>query len=404
MKINQTRIVAALAMVTGWCLLPAAMAAPGSWSQKADMPLPASTPAGCVVDGILYMVGGLYPFNTPLRRVFAYDPRADSWTRKTDMPTARRFLAGATVDGIIYVIGGSSGPFDPSVPLKTVEAYDPKTDTWVAKADMPTARQLLAVCAVDGIIYAIGGGTDFDHPYATVEAYNPKTDQWSRKRDLPLPLRWLTASAAGGIIYVFVGTETHPYGYTFAYDPPADAWTVKAEVSPRTAGLMSATVNGMIYLFGGIRLDYLALDSVLAYDPVKDQFTTVRHMPRTRMTSACSAIDGKVILAGGVSKDPVVYPDAVYYTVVDVFDPQGGVTPQILSVTFEETNRVQLVWQAEAGVKYGVESSMEIGSNQWARVTLLTGQTVTATNRVVRASCFAVPGEQKRFYRVFEAN
>jgi hypothetical protein len=320
------------------------------------------------------------------------------------MPTARRFLTGAAVDGIIYVIGGSSGPFATRVPLKTVEAYDPKTDTWMAKADMPTARELLAACTVDGIIYAIGGGADFDHPYATVEAYNPKTDQWSRKRDLPKPLRWLTASTAGGLIYVFVGTETYAYGYTFAYDPQADHWTPKAEFSPRSAGLMSSTVDGIIYLFGGARADLLGHDFALAYDPDRDQFTSRRKMPRTRMTAACGAIDGKIVLAGGVSKDPAVYPDTVYYRVVDVFDPQGGVTPQILSATLETTNRLRLVWQAEAGFKYGVESSPDILTNRWTRVTLPTGSTVTATNDLVETSCLVTPGEPRRFYRVLEAN
>jgi hypothetical protein len=29
-----------------------------------------------------------------------------SWTRKTDMPTARRWLAVAAVDGLIYALGG----------------------------------------------------------------------------------------------------------------------------------------------------------------------------------------------------------------------------------------------------------------------------------------------------------
>jgi len=391
------------AALSCFCLLSPALGAPGFWTQKADMPSPTSTPASCVVDGVLYVIGGHYPYTTAVRQVLAYDPRTDSWTRKADMPTARRFLAAAAVDGMIYVIGGGGSGGFPGTPLKIVEAYDPKTDTWVTKANMPTARQLLAACAVDGIIYAIGGGADFDTPYATVEAYDPKTDQWSRKCDLPKPLRWLTASAAGGSVYVFVGTETYAYGYTFAYDPQADHWTSKAEFSPRSAGLMSSTVDGMIYLFGGVRADFLGHDFTLAYDPDQDRFTSRRKMPRTRMTAACGAIDGMIYLPGGVSKDPAVYPDAVYYRVVDVFDPQGGVTPQILSTTLETTNRLRLVWQAEAGIKYGVETSPEVATNRWTRVTLPTGSTVTATNSLVEANCPITPEDPRRFYRVVEA-
>jgi hypothetical protein len=38
-----------------------------------------------------------------------------------------------------------------------VEVYDPATDTWTKKPDMPTARGELSACAVGGKIYAMGG-------------------------------------------------------------------------------------------------------------------------------------------------------------------------------------------------------------------------------------------------------
>jgi len=152
--------------------LPPATAAPGSWTQKADMPGQASTPASCVVDGILYVMGGHYPdADTALRTVWAYDPLVDSWTRKADLPTARHFLAAAAVDGIIYVVGGT-GAGVPGASVLPVAAYDPKTDTWTNGANMLTGRATLAACAVDGVIYAIGGALDSSTQVATVEAYD----------------------------------------------------------------------------------------------------------------------------------------------------------------------------------------------------------------------------------------
>ena len=79
--------------------LSPAIASPGYWNQKADMPAYASATIGCAVDGIFYVIGGNYPFPQAIRTVWAYDPRTDSWTRKQDMPTARNFLAAAAVDG-----------------------------------------------------------------------------------------------------------------------------------------------------------------------------------------------------------------------------------------------------------------------------------------------------------------
>ena len=97
---------------------------------------------------------------------------------------------------------------------------------------------------------------------------------------------------------------------------------------------MSVTVDGNIYLFGGMPQGWSgpAYDFALAYDPAQDRFTCKRKMPRTRAAGGCGVIDGKIYLAGGVNTEPIVNPNPVYYRTVDVFDPQGGVTPQILSL------------------------------------------------------------------------
>jgi N-acetylneuraminic acid mutarotase len=313
------------------------------------------------------------------------------------MLTARRFHAAAAVDGIIYVVGGT-GVGWPGALLPSVEAYDPKTDTWVTKANIPTARGMLAACAVDGIIYAIGGTTSWPTRSSAVEAYDPKTNQWTTKSNMPNGLVFLTASVADGHIYAFMGTDT------FAYDPQADQWTAKAKFSPWSMGLMSATVDGIIYLFGGMTEDlYGSFDFTLAYDPLQDRFSARRKMRGTRLTAGCGVIDGKVYLAAGVNKEPVVNTGVVYYNTLDVFDPQGGVMPQILSLACESTNRVRLSWQGEAGILYGVQSRPNLASGSWTRNTFSTGtNSVLATNALVEATCVVPTADTNRFFRVLE--
>jgi N-acetylneuraminic acid mutarotase len=378
------------------CLLPPAIAAPGSWTQKAGMPGQTTTPASCVVDGILYVIGGCYPYQTALPTVWAYDPQTNSWTLKADLPVARRWPGAATADGIIYVVGGS-GVGWPGAAVLPAAAYDPKTDTWVNKANIPTGRLTPAACAVDGIIYAIGGFNG-SVVLASVEAYDPKTDQWTRKNDLPTPFYFATASVVHGRIYVFHGTDT------FEYDPKTDHWTNRAHFSPWSMGLRSATVDGIIYVFGGFSEDlYSCFDFALAYDPAQDRFTSRRKMPRTRAAEGCGVIDGRIYLAGGVNIEPVVNPGAVYYKVLDVFDPQGGVTPEILSLACESTNRVRLAWQGEAGLRYGVQSRPNVANGSWTRNTFSTGtNSVLATNSLVEATCLVPTADTNRFFRVLE--
>ena len=180
----------------------------------------------------------------------------DTWTTKTDMPTARSYLSASVVDGKIYVIGGLSNQ---SIALPTVEMYDPATNTWEQKTDMPTARMNLSTCVVDGKIYAMGGlpGTE-GLAYSTVEEYDPATDTWTRKADMPTAKNGFGACVFDNKIYTMGGHGMEPAGSTAGfttlevYDPVTDSWTRKANMpSPRT-GLSASEVGGIIYAIGGV--------------------------------------------------------------------------------------------------------------------------------------------------------
>jgi len=128
-----------------------------------------------VVNGRIYAIGGrTYPQNDIIvSTVEEYDPATDTWTQKAEIPTPRFWLSTSAVNGRVYAIGGCVNPH--SVSFSTVEAYDPAMDTWAEKADMPTPRKGLATSVVNGKIYAIGGSA-VPHWFAcvsTVEQYEP---------------------------------------------------------------------------------------------------------------------------------------------------------------------------------------------------------------------------------------
>lgn len=82
------------------------------------------------------------------------------------MQKTRFGLAASVVNGKIYAIGGA---YNNSVIYSTVEEYDPVTDTWTYKEDMPTERVYLATSVFDGKIYAIGGYSYSSFTVNTVE-------------------------------------------------------------------------------------------------------------------------------------------------------------------------------------------------------------------------------------------
>jgi N-acetylneuraminic acid mutarotase len=137
-------------------ILEAYDSAINSWATKAAMSTPRFAFGTGVINGIFYAVGGTGPCPpcTPLATLEAYNPVTNSWATLAPMPTARRELAAGVVNGVLYAVGGDSSSAGSSTYLNTVEAYDPVTNTWAAKALMPTARADLGVGVVNNILYA----------------------------------------------------------------------------------------------------------------------------------------------------------------------------------------------------------------------------------------------------------
>ena len=94
-------------------------------------------------------------------------PAAKGWRTLAPMPTPRSEVAVAAVGGKIYVVGGFEGDGSTS---DAVEVYDPVTDTWTQAPPLPEPRHHTAAMGVGGaFLYVIGGfGTSFSDPQSSV--------------------------------------------------------------------------------------------------------------------------------------------------------------------------------------------------------------------------------------------
>ena len=76
------------------------------------------------------------------------------------MNTARTAVGAASLDGLLYAVGGECAMAesqDDTLYLRCTECYDPVLKQWFLKSDMCKARSFVAVAAVGGYLYAIGG-------------------------------------------------------------------------------------------------------------------------------------------------------------------------------------------------------------------------------------------------------
>jgi N-acetylneuraminic acid mutarotase len=202
-----------------------------TWTTKNDMPEGhRGGNSVCVIDDIIYIVGGNYNE----RECWAYNPATDIWTQKASLPSDGGGVLSVTAyNGLIYTFGGST--YSPWAARNTVFTYDPQTDTWSKKKDMPTARFALQTHLVNGKIYALGGAQYDGNCLSSVEVYDPITDTWETKPNMPISTAWVTGAVINDKIYVF-GKMALGWGGgspdTWEYDP---AFIVPVELSSFTA-------------------------------------------------------------------------------------------------------------------------------------------------------------------------
>ena len=231
------------------------------------MPTPRIAPQTAVFSNEIYVFGGYDRKGARGARrykknVEMYDTGTGAWVQKRNMPTLRESFTTAVVDGKIYLIGGRvhDKRLDEQVVTGLVEVYDPLTNRWEKRADMPTERGMTDAVVVDGKIYVLGGYTWRRVPglaerfVRSIEEYNPKTDKWRKLRDMPMFRGWFSTVAVDNEIYILGGMNLengHAYiSDVDVYNPTVDKWR-KVEPMTLLKGTMAVVVKGTIYALGG---------------------------------------------------------------------------------------------------------------------------------------------------------
>ncbi|HUI92207.1 MAG TPA: SUMF1/EgtB/PvdO family nonheme iron enzyme [Chitinivibrionales bacterium] len=272
------------------------------WVTKKSMPKGMLASAAVVGDKI-YVIGGYYDTNS--MNVLQYDPAADSWN-VYDTLDINRSPAAAAVNGKIYAIGGGD--------IKTVEEYDPVAKTWTLKADMPTQRGP-ALAVIDSTIYAVGGYNSISGSLGTNESYNPSANAWTQLTDMT-PRNSTPVAAANGKVYAIGGEywPSTPLDLVQEYDLAANVWNAKTAMPTKRTRAGAATVNGKIYVMGGTD-DVSDLAKVECYDPSTDSWTTKASMPTPRWGVDLVVVNNKIYAIGGVQGANG------YMTTVEEYDP-----------------------------------------------------------------------------------
>jgi N-acetylneuraminic acid mutarotase len=274
-----------------------------------------------VLDGRIYVAGGLLSPNTGFSAHFeAYDPGQDRWTRLATLPQARHHIALAALDGVIYGVGGFSGGFPNWQAQADTFVYEPGTDRWRSGVPLPVPRAEGVVAAANGKVYVIGGrvrasaqAAHFnDHvDTAVVEAFDPKTSRWSRLPDAPTARNSAASAVIGGKIYVVGGRQALKQadgslrqvnvGALEVLDPATGGWTTRAPMPQAQGGLAAAAHGGKLYAFGGEQ--WVPQQKVFSenwvYDPDTDRWSALPPLPTPRHGLGAATVGDRIHVFGG---------------------------------------------------------------------------------------------------------
>ncbi|MEU0094822.1 kelch repeat-containing protein [Kribbella sp. NPDC006257] len=196
----------------------------GKWRSTASLADPRfAHTATLLTDGTVLVAGGESPLPSKttrsLRSVERYDPASETWARVAPMTDRRsNHQAVLLADGRVLVAGGFIGTSDSEwASLAFCEIYDPVTDSWTATGSMQSPRlahqlTLLAdgtVLTTGGSAYGVVNGPVFDgHSLASTERFDPATGLWQDAEPMPAGRsRHLAIGLDDGRVLVLGGTD-----------------------------------------------------------------------------------------------------------------------------------------------------------------------------------------------------
>ncbi|HYF39227.1 MAG TPA: kelch repeat-containing protein [Gemmatimonadales bacterium] len=294
--------------------LATATATVNRWATKADMPsterysLTSAVVENSSGQSIFYAIGGTTGTSpgASLSKVQAYNAATNTWTYKASLPTPLYWTNGAgVINGKIYVSGGLSryNGYE-----KGLYMYDPAKNTWTRKRDMPTTSFRGVTGVFNNKLYVV---TQCDQENcdefvnSALYSYDPTTDQWTTLTAPPGHFGWAQGGFIGGKFYV-TGRENGKPSF-LAYDPATDQWTRKTPLNRDRWLGSGVAVAGKLYVIGGMTtLDdgsNPVVRTVSVYDPATDSWTNKAPLPnpRSNLTASRVRVNGqqRIQLVGG---------------------------------------------------------------------------------------------------------
>jgi len=283
--------VAVLALV----LAPFALAAAAAWEERAAMPLPRTEVAAATVGSEIVVLGGFTIDRGASTRVDAYSPARNSWRRLPDLPVGVHHAMAVGAGRRAYVLGGYTVA---GVPLRSVFVLE--RGRWRALPRMPYARAAAGAGVARGRIVVAGGVTTGSRLARNALSFDLRTRRWSVLPG-PTPREHLAVAALGGVVYAVggrtSGLDTNLIHFD-SYRPGDRRWRRLPPVPDARGGTGAAGLLGQIVSVGGEEPGG-TIEEVLAYRVADRRWVQLDDLRTPRHGVGVAAFGGRVYVIGG---------------------------------------------------------------------------------------------------------
>lgn len=249
---------------------------------------------------------------TNISAAVADGSKLGTWAMGAPAPTERTEVAVAAVEGKIYVVGGFNKPslknaLDYAI-SRSVDVFDPESNTWTTVTPLPEGRHHAGIAVLNGKLYVIGGFAQsllsVWKAVPTVYQYDSASAVWRELPQMPTARGALGVAVYRDRLYAIGGYDGDQNTTAVeVFDPQSNTWSTAASIPTPRDHLAVVTAGSRIYAIGGRSdLDYRQNMAVVEeYDPESDQWQSRAKLPTARSGIAAGVIDGHIYVLGGES-------------------------------------------------------------------------------------------------------
>jgi len=222
-----------------------------------------------------------------------FDSSTGKWKYVASLPVRLSNIGVTELEGAVYCIGGTYGPSGTKYCFKLEQGPD---DKWDRIANMITGRAQAAVASFQGKIW-VAGGCNAWNAIRSVEIYDPVTNTWKEGPSLSTPRRGCGLAVHQGHLIVVGGSDgTHSLCTTEVLDMAEGGWKPGPTMTTCRTNVSVAVVGDRLWAVGGFSgkvflntVEYLDGDEWTSFIPLPEQM-----FKSTKSTNSLGSKEGSL--------------------------------------------------------------------------------------------------------------